>query len=544
MPFYLPKGVGYDRSHLFGDYFASAFATPQRILQLSFVIALMVALAVMLFFAIAKPFKRRKHREEKIHDIHEKLVAIKNQILSIDDELRLIDENVEKTEKNVQIQINDLIENERRLYEEELLFSNGKDKIAELEEKQKIFAELQRKQQYGMLLSMKSARQSKGAKGANSKRADFLEKNIADVSRDFENFKSEQKRKKEELIAKCESLEYDLDKLLLADVKVRKLKNASVGAKAEMAKLRAYREAEIKAIESLRIAKEEYESAYLKRIQTEHNRKIALDNIRREEDNKKKIAELVKQSERSSGGQVANAVEFEPQDPREVQLIISDVNDEGIPVLTETPVSEKTDTENFTELAGQNGVITDADTERNEERPFEQLSMIDSLDEVVFTHADAYADETLEEIALADVTYSPSSDENTAETAQPITEKANSVDNSAFIDGFSPKEPEALWKIARPDLDFIAYLTVRGRKIAKTNPMPAITDVKKTIRQTCFAISRKRITYVSENGKYYFTVNTKSGKVLLTGEKQYSADACRLDAESLPDICKCEIKEL
>ena len=508
------------------NYFNGAFGKWQEALQIFIIVALALAFVIILIFAIANPSKRKKRKEEKIHELHEKLVELKNKILTIDDQIEQTNINVEQAEITAQSKISALVERERQIYESELIQkAKCKDKISELAGKQEIITELQHKQQTGMILSMKKSQDS----GTNSKRADVLEKNIADINRELESYRLEQKVKKDSLSSERNELENELDKLLLADKKLCKRKNSSPSAKNEIMKLRARREAEIKSLEELRIAKEEYELACQKRIQAEKNRKTALENLKHEEESKRKLAELIKQAEKSSERAITQ-YEVTPQDTHDVQLIISDPNEDGVPTFSEIPINQ--DIQQQEAAAETKSENTDCEKET-----FEQLSFNDDLDEVVFTSVDAYADDDTDQVTPCDE--SGVSIDKTEKTDNDLR-----ITSDANIDGFTPKEPLNLWKIVRPNSEFIAYLTVRGRKIARTNLCTNVVEVKKSIRQACFAVSKNRISFITENGKYYFIVSSKHGKAILTGEKQYSEEACKSDSIILKEACKCAIKEI
>lgn len=495
------KSNSYIADAIYG-YFAKTLGSWQSVVQIAVVFAFAILLVFFLAAAIFNPKTLRKRKEKKIHVLHAKIVKLNSEIAELKDECDKIDEDAVKAKNDAEKKIATL-----RLCDKNLSASapeNGKD--------------------------------FKNTETESEKRADVLGKMIYDVNRNLEIYNRECDAKKTALNAKRKAKENELNSLLDKSKTRRKgleKKSAKKGSYPELDRRRKLQESEIRALEELRVAKEEYELACERRAQAEKNRVTALENAKAEIEEKRKLDKLIKQTEKSDEQQIPATNEpVAEQDRTEVQLIISDPNGNGEAIITESPapiepqsepVEEKVETE------------TKSDDDIDD---FVQLTFDDDFhEEVVFTQVDA-DDGTI--ISQEEVTPpAPVTDEITATNTE--TTNLTSAEN-AYLEGFSPEEPNSLWKIVKSDDQFVAYLIANGRKIARTDKQPTVPLVKADVVIVKKYLKKRRAEYVDTENAHYFVVNNKKGKPILYGERRGDEESSRRDAETAFDLVKSDIK--
>lgn len=199
------------------NYFSESLASWQGISQFCVIGALALCLLICLIVAIADPEGKKRKEEEKLNALRGEVIFLKNEILEITDECYDIDRSVAEAEERAQKEISALTEREIIICENEMAMDRrNRDKMSELAVKQQLLSDLLRRQQSGVLKSMKksevsdtqrilsnvTAEQQAHAKDierrndARARRAETLEKDIADVNRNLENYKLESKIKK------------------------------------------------------------------------------------------------------------------------------------------------------------------------------------------------------------------------------------------------------------------------------------------------------------------------------------------------------------
>ncbi|MDD7214807.1 MAG: hypothetical protein PUH90_05840, partial [Clostridia bacterium] len=511
-------------------YFSESLASWQGISQFCVIGALALCLLICLIVAIADPEGKKRKEEEKLNALRGEVIFLKNEILEITDECYDIDRSVAEAEERAQKEISALTEREIIICENEMAMDRrNRDKMSELAVKQQLLSDLLRRQQSGVLKSMKksevsdtqrilsnvTAEQQAHAKDierrndARARRAETLEKDIADVNRNLENYKLESKIKKETLTARRVELENRLNDLLYVNQSPETHEKQKTTTGEQLVRERDEQDARLKALEELRIAKAEYELACKRRQQAEKNKQIAVENAKAEAEERRKAYELAKKPKTI----VKPTVEPQEQPPvdDDVQLIISDLNGDGTPTITEEPVAKVEETEVKQEQTPAE--VKPTDDEREKQLSFD--------DEVVFTESEVedikYDDKArlgftgvIENNSETD--YSPvdaiiakeatatSADEKKEESAattvaqkQETTdeEKTESAYKDSFIEGFSSDEPKSIWKVVRQGDEFVAYLVVYGRKIAHTRGYPTLASVKKAIKTSIKCATKK-----------------------------------------------------
>ena len=566
------------------NYFSESLASWQGISQFCVIGALALCLLICLIVAIADPEGKKRKEEEKLNALRGEVIFLKNEILEITDECYDIDRSVAEAEERAQKEISALTEREIIICENEMAMDRrNRDKMSELAVKQQLLSDLLRRQQSGVLKSMKksevsdtqrilsdvTAEQQAHAKDierrndARARRAETLEKDIADVNRNLENYKLESKIKKETLTARRVELENRLNDLLYVNQSPETHEKQKTTTGEQLVRERDEQDARLKALEELRIAKAEYELACKRRQQAEKNKQIAVENAKAEAEERRKAYELAKKPKTT----VKPTVEPQEQPPvdDDVQLIISDLNGDGTPTITEEPVAKVEETEVKQEHTPAE--VKPTDDEREKQLSFD--------DEVVFTESEVedikYDDKArlgftgvIENNSETD--YSPvdaiiakeatatSADEKKEESAattvaqkQETTdeEKTESAYKDSFIEGFSSDEPKSLWKVVRQGDEFVAYLVVYGRKIAHTRGYPTLTSVKKAIKTSIKWATKKHPEVTErESGNFGFELRRFDDEVILTGENTFSREKADADADLLQAVVKSPIKVL
>lgn len=566
------------------NYFSESLASWQGISQFCVIGALALCLLICLIVAIADPEGKKRKEEEKLNALRGEVIFLKNEILEITDECYDIDRSVAEAEERAQKEISALTEREIIICENEMAMDRrNRDKMSELAVKQQLLSDLLRRQQSGVLKSMKksevsdtqrilsnvTAEQQAHAKDierrndARARRAETLEKDIADVNRNLENYKLESKIKKETLTARRAELENRLNDLLYVNQSPETHEKQKTTTGEQLVRERDEQDARLKALDELRIAKAEYELACKRRQQAEKNKQIAVENAKAEAEERRKAYELAKKPKTT----VKPTVEPQEQPPvdDDVQLIISDLNGDGTPTITEEPVAKVEETEVKQEQ-------TPAEVKPTDDEKEKQLSFDD---EVVFTESEVedikYDDKArlgftgvIENNSETD--YSPvdaiiakeatatSADEKKEESAattvaqkQETTdeEKTESAYKDSFIEGFSSDEPKSIWKVVRQGDEFVAYLVVYGRKIAHTRGYPTLASVKKAIKTSIKCATKKHPEVTErEGGNFGFELRRFEDEVILTGENTFSREKADADADLLQAVVKSPIKVL
>lgn len=566
------------------NYFSESLASWQGISQFCVIGALALCLLICLIVAIADPEGKKRKEEEKLNALRGEVIFLKNEILEITDECYDIDRSVAEAEERAQKEISALTEREIIICENEMAMDRrNRDKMSELAVKQQLLSDLLRRQQSGVLKSMKksevsdtqrilsnvTAEQQAHAKDierrndARARRAETLEKDIADVNRNLENYKLESKIKKETLTARRAELENRLNDLLYVNQSPETHEKQKTTTGEQLVRERDEQDARLKALEELRIAKAEYELACKRRQQAEKNKQIAVENAKAEAEERRKAYELAKKPKTI----VKPTVEPQEQPPvdDDVQLIISDLNGDGTPTITEEPVAKVEETEVKQEQTPAE--VKPTDDEREKQLSFD--------DEVVFTESEVedikYDDKArlgftgvIENNSETD--YSPvdaiiakeatatSADEKKEESAattvaqkQETTdeEKTESAYKDSFIEGFSSDEPKSIWKVVRQGDEFVAYLVVYGRKIAHTRGYPTLASVKKAIKTSIKWATKKHPEVTKrESGNFGFELRRFDDEVILTGENTFSREKADADADLLQAVVKSPIKVL
>lgn len=566
------------------NYFSESLAFWQGISQFCVIGALALCLLICLIVAIADPEGKKRKEEEKLNALRGEVIFLKNEILEITDECYDIDRSVAEAEERAQKEISALTEREIIICENEMAMDRrNRDKMSELAVKQQLLSDLLRRQQSGVLKSMKksevsdtqrilsnvTAEQQAHAKDierrndARARRAETLEKDIADVNRNLENYKLESKIKKETLTARRAELENRLNDLLYVNQSPETHEKQKTTTGEQLVRERDEQDARLKALDELRIAKAEYELACKRRQQAEKNKQIAVENAKAEAEERRKAYELAKKPKTT----VKPTVEPQEQPPvdDDVQLIISDLNGDGTPTITEEPVAKVEETEVKQEQ-------TPAEVKPTDDEKEKQLSFDD---EVVFTESEVedikYDDKArlgftgvIENNSETD--YSPvdaiiakeatatSADEKKEESAattvaqkQETTdeEKTESAYKDSFIEGFSSDEPKSIWKVVRQGDEFVAYLVVYGRKIAHTRGYPTLASVKKAIKTSIKCATKKHPEVTErEGGNFGFELRRFEDEVILTGENTFSREKADADADLLQAVVKSPIKVL
>lgn len=566
------------------NYFSESLASWQGISQFCVIGALALCLLICLIVAIADPEGKKRKEEEKLNALRGEVIFLKNEILEITDECYDIDRSVAEAEERAQKEISALTEREIIICENEMAMDRrNRDKMSELAVKQQLLSDLLRRQQSGVLKSMKksevsdtqrilsnvTAEQQAHAKDierrndARARRAETLEKDIADVNRNLENYKLESKIKKETLTARRAELENRLNDLLYVNQSTETHEKQKPTTGEQLVRERDEQDARLKALEELRIAKAEYELACKRRQQAEKNKQIAVENAKAEAEERRKAYELAKKPKTT----VKPTVEPQEQPPvdDDIQLIISDLNGDGTPTITEEPVAKVEETEVKQEQTPAE--VKPTDDEREKQLSFD--------DEVVFTESEVedikYDDKArlgftgvIENNSETD--YSPvdaiiakeatatSADEKKEESAattvaqkQETTdeEKTESAYKDSFIEGFSSDEPKSIWKVVRQGDEFVAYLVVYGRKIAHTRGYPTLASVKKAIKTSIKCATKKHPEVTErESGNFGFELRRFEDEVILTGENTFSREKADADADLLQAVVKSPIKVL
>lgn len=581
-------------------YFGKTLATWQGITQFCVLAALALCFLICLIVAVANPSRRKRKHEEKLNALRGEVVFLKNEILEITDECNDIDVAVEEAEERAQKEITALTERERIICENEMaLDRRNRDKMSELAVKQQLLSDLLRRQQSGVLKSMKksevsdtqrvlnnvTAEQQAHAKDierrndARSRRAETLEKDIADVNRNLETFKLESKIRKETLIARKTELENRLDDLLYVNRSSETKEKPKQTAGERVVREREEDNAKQKALEELRVAKAEYELACKKRQQAEKNKQIAIENAKAEAEERRKAYELLKKPKPTAIPVIVKQ-EQTPVDCDDVQLIISDLNGDGTPTITEEPVAKIEKMQE--EVKSPEAVTASADDENEKQLSFD--------DEVVFTVSEV-EDIKYDENAKRGFTgvienksendYSPvnaiigkeataaatenssvkeksddknenksapeAGDEQSAASDTDLNEevKPDNFPNASFIEGFSSDEPKSIWKVVQNDDAYCAYLVVYGRKIARTEEHPTLSGVKKAIKNAIKTATKKHPEVTNrDNGNFGFELRRNDGKTILTGENSFSHEKAEADADLLQAVVKSPIKIL
>lgn len=566
------------------NYFSESLASWQGISQFCVIGALALCLLICLIVAIADPEGKKRKEEEKLNALRGEVIFLKNEILEITDECYDIDRSVAEAEERAQKEISALTEREIIICENEMAMDRrNRDKMSELAVKQQLLSDLLRRQQSGVLKSMKksevsdtqrilsnvTAEQQAHAKDierrndARARRAETLEKDIADVNRNLENYKLESKIKKETLTARRAELENRLNDLLYVNQSPETDEKQKTTTGEQLVRERDEQDARLKALEELRIAKAEYELACKRRQQAEKNKQIAVENAKAEAEERRKAYELAKKPKTT----VKPTVEPQEQPPvdDDVQLIISDLNGDGTPTITEEPVAKVEETEVKQEQTPAE--VKPTDDEREKQLSFD--------DEVVFTESEVedikYDDKArlgftgvIENNSETD--YSPvdaiiakeatatSADEKKEESAATTVaqkqgttdeEKTESAYKDSFIEGFSSDEPKSIWKVVRQGDEFVAYLVVYGRKIAHTRGYPTLASVKKAIKTSIKWATKKHPEVTErEGGNFGFELRRFEDEVILTGENTFSREKADADADLLQAVVKSPIKVL
>ncbi len=578
-------------------YFSESLASWQGISQFCVIGALALCLLICLIVAIADPAGKKRKNEEKLNALRGEVIFLKNEILEITDECYDIDRSVAEAEERAQKEITALTERERIICENEMAMDRrNRDKMSELAVKQQLLSDLLRRQQSGVLKSMKksevsdtqrvlsnvAAEQQAHAKDierrndARARRAETLEKDIADVNRNLENYKLESKIKKETLTARRTELENRLNDLLYVNQSPETDEKQKPTTSEQLVRERDEQDAKLKALEELRIAKAEYELACKRRQQAEKNKQIAVENAKAEAEERRKAYELAKKPKTA----VKPTVEPQEQPPvdDDVQLIISDLNGDGTPTITEEPVAKVEETEVKQEQTPDEVIPTDDENEKqlsfDDEVVFTEsevedikyddkakhgfTGVIENKSETDYSPVDAIiakeatatsADEKKEKTAAtADQKQETPADDKQAATAKaetPDEEKTEGAYDDSFIAGFSSDEPKSIWKVVRQGDEFVAYLVVYGRKIAHTHGYPTLASVKKAIKTSIkWAMKKHPEVTERESGKFGFELRRSDDEVILTGESTFSREKADTDANLLQAAVKSPIKVL
>ena len=481
-------------------YFNSVLETWQSVIQL-ILIALCCGLFLWFLLAIIFNPKRKEKRQAKnIHNLHAKIVALKKDISDLDEKCAVIDADIVAAENDAGKKID-------------------------------------------MLYACDKNVKSQGV--SDEKRADVLAKLIADTERDLTEFKHKKESEKDILTAKRNAKESELNTLLDKSNKRNKSKDPDMRRYEDLTeglkRRRNLQESEIKALEELRIAKEEYELACKKRQQAEQNRLTAIANAKSEAEEKRKLDELIKKSEKSQETPPPQQdIPTIEQEHNEVQLIISDMNGNGISTITEQPLREE-------EPAETNPVENNKQEQENAVKSdsvndFVQLSLDDDFrEEVVFTHVDA-EDGTVISEEIAPQAFNENNDNPVDELTISDTSKNKPSDHQTYIEGFSPDEPSSLWKIVRCDDEFTAYLIANGRKIAHTEKQPTVPLAKVAISEVRKCMKKKYGNVIPDNIDYTFIVKNKTGKIVLSGEKRFTEESAQKDLSLATELCKSDIR--
>lgn len=550
---------------LIKDYFTQTLSGVHGYVQIGVIGALTLLLVLFFILAIASSAKRKKTEKTKIKSAT--LEELRSERDKTAYELAVEHTAIADAEKKALDDIAALTESEKTLYESELaLDAHGKDRISELVTKQRMLEDLLHRQQCGIINSMnredlsatervltnveaeqqEHEREISQRQNDRQRRAELLEINVAEVNNQLERFKQDKKERIDSLSARLNELDSEINYLTDSYDKKKSRKNKKVYDADEIVK-NTYKlsDEELKALEELRIAKEEYELAYQRRIQAEKNKQIAVENAKAEYEERRNARELVKKSTKSVATQNSAIAPLEqpPVDTDDVQLIIADLNGDGTLEITDEPKK----TEN--QAAATDDEITQSTTLENYNDEYEQISFDD---EVIFSEA------ALEEINYdeqakvgftgiidndSDTVYAPSpapSQEITATDTRSLEEKSNQpqrledtvkTENKVHIDGFSPDEPENLWKIVRQGEKFVAFLTVDGRKIAHTDGYQSAYGARTAVKNIIATCEKRKPEAIQlESGKYSFKLTAANGKTLLHGEKLRSKTKADSDA--------------
>ena len=454
-------------------YFNSVLDTWQSVIQL---ILIAICCGLFLWFLLAiifNPKRKEKRQAKKIHDLHAKIVALKKDISDLDEKCAVIDADI-------------------------------------------VAAENVAGKKIDMLYACDKNVKSHGV--SDEKRADILAKLIADTDRDLTEFKHKKENEKDILTAKRNAKESELNTLLDKSNKRNKSKDPDTRRYEDLTeglkRRRNLQESEIKALEELRIAKEESEA-----------------------EEKRKLDELIKKSEKSQETpppqQDIPTIEHEHN---EVQLIISDMNGNGISTITELPLREEEPAE--TNPVEDNKQEQEIAVKSDSVNDFVQLSLDDDFrEEVVFTHVDA-EDGTVISEEIAPQTFNENNDNPVDELTISDTSKNRPSDHQTYIEGFSPDEPSSLWKIVRCDDEFTAYLIANGRKIAHTEKQPTVPLAKVAIAE----VRKCMKNVIPDNIDYTFIVKNKTGKIVLSGEKRFTEESAQKDLSLATELCKSDIR--
>ena len=224
----------------------------------------------------------------------------------------------------------------------------------------------------------------------------------------------------------------------------------------------------------------------------------------------------------------------------EVQLIISDMNGNGISTITELPLREEEPAE--TNPVEDNKQEQEIAVKSDSVNDFVQLSLDDDFrEEVVFTHVDA-EDGTVISEEIAPQTFNENNDNPVDELTISDTSKNRPSDHQTYIEGFSPDEPSSLWKIVRCDDEFTAYLIANGRKIAHTEKQPTVPLAKVAIAEVRKCMKKKYGNVIPDNIDYTFIVKNKTGKIVLSGEKRFTEESAQKDLSLATELCKSDIR--
>lgn len=516
----LAKGDLFDK---LVEYFRYSLNSRQSIAQLILISLSALACIVLLILAIVNPKRRKMRKEKKIHALHDKIGAIKEEIAVLDEELSKIHADTVKAEEEAQRQITFYIEREKDL--KEIAASKNKSVTGKNKE-----SEANRKDGANRIAD------------ETTKRIDILAKKISDTENGIEEFRNKSKIKEDAVKAKRAEKENELNVLLdkqnrrYKSEKKTKKRNTDEESTFNLKRRRNLTEAEIKALEELRIAREDYENAVKRREQAEENRLIALENTKNASQEKRKVEDLKKQSPNLA----AEPTQSESTDPiydedkTEVQLIISDPDGNAVVTPNDYAIDGSSETQS---------VVTEADTDlsdsKGDDYSFVQLSTDDLDETVVFTHVNA-EDGTV----ISDEERIPEKETKPRKMQAEDPIDAGPVPIAPRIEGFSPDEPSSVWKIVRSDNNYTAYLIVTGRKIAHTDEYATIPLLKMAIAEIKKCLKKKRYEVIPVDVNYSFVFKNRLGKTVLYGETRFTEEASEKDALLASDSYKSEIRAL
>lgn len=570
----------HDAASLIKNYFTQNLSGVRGYVQIGIIGALVFLLVLFFILAIIFPKKRKKTEKTKVKS-SASLEELRSERDKIAYELAVEHAAIADAEKKALDDIAALTESEKTLCESELaLDAHGKDRISELAIKQRMLEDLLHRQQCGILNSMnredlsatervltnveaeqqEHEREISQRQNDRSRRAELLEINVTEVNKQLERLKADKKARIDSLSARLDELDAEIHALTYSyDKKKSRKKRKEYDADEVVKSTYKLSDEELKALEELRIAKEEYELACKRRIQAEKNKQIAVENAKAEYEERRKAQELVKKSSKTLTTQNSpiDQLEQPPVDTEDVQLIIADLNGDGTLEITDEPIKPENQT------AATEDETTQSATPDNDGDDYEQISFDD---EVIFSEASVEEINYDEQAKVgftgiidnddSDTIYAPlpthpseeitatdtrSADENHTQTQHP--KDSVKVENKVYIDGFSPDEPENLWKIVRQGEKFVAFLTVDGRKIAHTDGYQSAYSARTAIKNliaTCE--KRKPETIQLESGKYSFKLTAANGKTLLHGEKLRSKTKSESDALLVIESINCPIK--